>query len=159
MVVTSQLFHLWGFIFLIFKIDFYWSIVDLQCCVSFCFIAKWISYYRCFSVVKSCLTLCDPHGPQHTRIPCLSLSPGACSISCPLSRWCHATISSSAIPFSSCLQSFPASESFPMSQFFTPGGQSIGLSASASIFPKNIQDWFPLGLTGFISLLSKGLFW
>ena len=77
--------------------------------------------------------------------------------SCPVSRWCHPTISSSIVPFSSCLQSFPASGSFPMSQFFAWGGQSIGVSASASVLPVNIQDWFPLGLTGWISLLSKGL--
>ena len=79
------------------------------------------------------------------------------SNSCPASRWCHPTISSSVVPFSSCFQSFPASGSFQMSQFFTSGGQSIGVSASASILPKNIQDWSPLGLTGWISLLSKGL--
>ena len=79
------------------------------------------------------------------------------SNSCPSSRWCHPTISSSAIPFSSCFQSFPASGSFPMSQFFASGGQSIGASASASVFPMNIQDWFPLGLTGLISFQSKGL--
>ena len=84
-------------------------------------------------------------------------TPGACSNPCPSSRWCHRTISSSFIPFSSCLQSFPASGSFPVSQFFTSGGQSIGASASASILPMNIQDWFPLGLTGWIPLLSKGL--
>ena len=88
------------------------------------------------------------HGLPHTRLPCLSPSTGACLNSCPLSRWCHPTISSSAAPFSSCLQSFPASGSFPMSQFFTLGGQSIG--ASASILPRNIQDWFPLGWTGLI---------
>ena len=80
-----------------------------------------------------------------------------CSNSCPLSWWCHPTILSSVIPFSSCLQSFPASGSFPMSQFFTSGGQSIGVSASASVLPMNIQDWFPLGLTGLVSLQSKGL--
>ena len=84
-------------------------------------------------------------------------SPGACSNSCPLSWWCHPTISSSVVPFSPCLQSFPASESFPMSQFFASGGQSIGASASASVLPMTIQGWFPLGLTGLISLLSKGL--
>ena len=85
-------------------------------------------------------------------------SPGACSNSCPLSWWCHSTISSSVIPFSnSYLQSFPASRSFPMSQFFLSSGQSIGASASASVLPMNIQDWFPLGFTGLISLLSKGL--
>ena len=97
------------------------------------------------------------HGLKHVRLPCPSPSPGACSNPCPLSRWCHSTISSSVVPFSSCLQSFPASGSFPMSYLFTSGGQSIGVSVSASILPMNIQDWFPLGLTGWISLQSKGL--
>ena len=91
------------------------------------------------------------------RLPCPSSSPRPCSNSCPLSQWCHPTISFSVIPFSSCLQSFPESGSFPMSQFFASGGQSIGVSASASVLPMNIQDWFPLGLTGMISLQSKGL--
>ena len=91
----------------------------------------------------------------HSRLPCLSPTPGACSNSCPLSRWCHPTISSSVAPFSSCLQSFPASGSFPMSQLFAPGGQSIGASASVSVLLKTIQSWFPLGLTGLISLQSK----
>ena len=95
-------------------------------------------------------------GLQHARLPCISPSPGACSNSCPLSRWCHPTISSSIILFSH-LQSFPASWSFLMSQFFVAGGQSTGVSVSASVFPMNIQDWFPLGLTGLISLQSKGL--
>ena len=99
----------------------------------------------------------QPHGLQHARLPCLSPTPGACSNSCPMSQWYHLTISSSVIPFSSCLQSFPASGSFPMSQFFASGGQSIGASASASFLPMNIQDWFPLGMTGVISLQSKGL--
>ena len=99
----------------------------------------------------------QPHGLQHTRLPYHPLSPGVCSNSCPLSWWCHPTISSSVIPFSSCLQSFPASGSFPMSQFFTSDGQSIGASALVSVLPINIQDWFPLGLTGLISLQSKGL--
>ena len=98
-----------------------------------------------------------PHGLQHTRLPCPSATPGACSNSCPLSQWCHPAISSSVVPFSSCFQSFPASGSFPMSQSFTSGGQSIGTSASASVLPMNSQDWFPLGLTGLISLQSKGL--
>ena len=93
-----------------------------------------------------------PHGLQQASLPCPSPTPGACSDSCPLSWWCHPTISSSVIPFSSCLQSFPASGSFPWSQFFASGGQSIGVSASASVFPMNIQDWFPLGWTGWISL-------
>ena len=88
-----------------------------------------------------------PHGLQHTRPPCPSPSPRACSNSCPVSRWCHPTISSSVIPFS-CRQSFPTSGSFPMSQLFTSGGQSIGASASASVLPMNIQGWSPLGLTG-----------
>ena len=98
-----------------------------------------------------------PHGLQHARLPCPSPTPRACSNSCPSSQWCHPTISSSVVPFSSCLQSFPASGSFPMSQFFASGGQSTGVSASASVLPVNIQDWFPLGLTGWISLQSKGL--
>ena len=96
-----------------------------------------------------------PNELQHTRLPCPSPSPGACSNSCPSSYWCHPTISSSVVPFSSHLQSFPASGSFPMNQFFTSGRQSI--AASASVLPMNIQDWFPLGWTGLISLLSKGL--
>ena len=83
-----------------------------------------------------------PHGLQNTRLPCLSPTPGAYSNSCPSSPWCHPTISSSVVPFSSCPQSLPASESFPMSQFFASGGQSIGISASASVLPVNIQDWF-----------------
>ena len=98
-----------------------------------------------------------PHRLQHTRLPCPSPSPGVCSNSCPLSRWCHPNISSSVIPFSSCPQSFPAPGSFPVSQFFASGGQSIGVSASASVLPMNIQDWFPLGLTGWIFLQSMSL--
>ena len=98
-----------------------------------------------------------PHGLQHIRLPCPSPIPGACSNSCPLRRWCHPTISSSVVPFSACLQSFPALGSFQMSKFFTSGGQSIGVSASASVLPMSIQDWFPLGWTGLISLQSKGL--
>ena len=98
-----------------------------------------------------------PHGLQHARLPCPSLSPGACSNSCLLSRWCHPTILSSVVPFSSCLQCCPVSGSFLMSWLITSGGQSIGVSTSASILPMNIQDWFPLGWTGLISLQSKGL--
>ena len=97
-----------------------------------------------------------PHGLQHARLPCPSSAPGDCSNSCPSSWWCHPTISSSVVPFSSSLQSFPASGSFPMSQFFTSGGQSIGVSASTSVLPLNIQDWFPSGLTDLISLQPKG---
>ena len=98
-----------------------------------------------------------PHGLQHTRLPCSFPSPGACSNSCTLNRWDHPTHSSSVVPFSSCLQSFPASGSFPMSQLFTSCGQSIGVWASASVLPMNNQDWFPLQLTGLISLQSKEL--
>ena len=98
-----------------------------------------------------------PHEPQHSRPPCPSPTPRVYQNSCPLSRWCHPSISSSVIPFSSCLQFFPASGSFQMSPFFTSGGQSIGVSAAASLLPMNIQGWFPLGWTGWISLLSKGL--
>ena len=105
----------------------------------------------------------QPHGLQHARLPCLSPAPcpspapRAYSNSCPSRRWCHPSISSSAVPFSSHLQSFPASGSFPKSQFFTPGGRSVGISASASVLPMNIQDWSLLGWTGCISLQSKGL--
>ena len=101
-------------------------------------------------------SLCT-HGLQHTRLLCPSLMPRAYSNSYPLSQWCHPTISSSVGPFYSCLQSFPASGSFPVSQFFASGGQSIGVLASASVLPMNIQDWFPLGWTGWISFQSKGL--
>ena len=97
------------------------------------------------------------HGLQHARLPCPSPAPGVYLNSCPLSQWCHPTISSSVIPFSLCLQSFSASGSFPMSQFFTSSGQSIGVSALASVLPMNIQDWFPLGWTGWISLQPKSL--
>ena len=104
------------------------------------------------SVMSNSLQL---HGLQHARPLCPSRIPGVHSNSCPLSRWCHSTVSFSVIPFSSCLQSFPTS--FQMSQFFLSGSQSIGVSASTSVLPMNIQDWFPLGWTGWISLQSKGL--
>ena len=106
--------------------------------------------FSCLDVFNSLGT----HGLQHARLPCPSSSPRACSNSCPLSQWCHPTISSSVVPFSSCLQSFPATAtgSFQMSQFFASGGQSIRISGSASVFPMNIQYWFPLGLTDVISL-------
>ena len=99
----------------------------------------------------------QPHEPQYTRPSCPSPTPRVHPNPCPLSRWCHPTISSSVIRFSSCPQSFPASGSFPMSQLFASGGQSIGVSASALVFPMNTQDWPPLGWTGWISLQSKGL--
>ena len=106
------------------------------------------------SVVFDSLRL---HESQHARPPCPSPTPGVYPNSCPLSRWCHPTISSSVTPFSSWLHSFPASGSFQMNQLFASGDQSIGVSASASVLPKNIQDWFPLGWTGWICLQSKGL--
>ena len=114
------------------------------------FINVWLRH----SVMSDSL---QPHGLQHPRPRCPSPTPGVYSNSCPLSQWCHPTISSSDVPFSSCLQSFPASGSFQMSQFFTSGGHSIGVSASASVLPMNIQDWFLLGWNGWISFLTKGL--
>ena len=99
----------------------------------------------------------QPHGLQHTRPPCPSPTPGVYSHLCPLSQWCHPTISASVVPFSSHLKSFPASRYFQMSQLLASGGQSIGVSASTSVLPVNIQDWFPLGWSGWISLQSKGL--
>ena len=122
-----------------------------------------ISFFLCLStilfcvssVAQSCLTLWATK--EHARPTCPSPTPGVYSNSCPLSWWCHPTISSSVVPFSSHLQSFPASGSFPMSQLFVSGGQSIGVSASPLALPKNIQDWFPLGWTGGISLQFKGL--
>ena len=111
-----------------------------------------------FSVQFSCSVMSNslwPHGLQHARLPCPSPTPKACSNACPSGWWCHPTISSSVVPFPSSLQSFPESGSFPMSWVFTSPGQSI--RASASILPMKIQDWFPLGLAGLISLLSKGL--
>ena len=124
----------------------------------------WISFLKSlgyFSAVSqfSCSVVSDSlqlHGPQHSRLPCPSPTPGACSNSCPSSRWCHPTISSSVVPFS-CLQSSPASGSFPMSQFFVSGSQSIRASVLASVLPMNTQDWFPLGLTGLISSQSNVL--
>ena len=115
-----------------------------------------IILHCCCSIAQLCPTL-QPHGLRHTRLSCPSQSPRACWNSCPFSQWCYPTISSSIIPFSSCLQSFPASASFLINLLFASGGQSIGASASASVLPMNIQDWFPLGLTGLISLQSKGL--
>ena len=112
------------------------------------------------SVQFSRLVLSDslrPHEPQHARPPCPSPTPRVHPNPCPLRRWCHSTISSSVIPFSSCPQSLPASGSFPMSQLFTSGGQSIGVSVSTSVLPMNTQDWSPLEWTGWISLQSKGL--
>ena len=128
--------------------------------ISFSKDGKWIMSLRegAFCVTVSLSVMPDslqPYGVQHARVPCPSPTPRACSNSCPLSRWCHPTISLSVIPLSSCLQSFPAPRSFPVSQFFTSGGQRIG--DLAPVLPVNIQDWLPLGLTGWISLQFKGL--
>ena len=113
-----------------------------------------------YSLQFSCSVVSDslwPHGPQDARPPCPSMTLGVYSKSCPLRRWCHPAISSSIIPFSSCPRSLSASGSFPMSQPFKSGGQSTGVSASASVLPRNTQGWSPLGWTGWISLQSKGL--
>ena len=117
---------------------------------------KWHMYLHTHSSVQS-LSPVQLYARQHIELPCPSPTPGACSNLRTSSQWCHPTTSSSVIPFSSCPQSFPASGAFPMSQFFSSGGQNIEASASASVLPMKIQDWFPLGLTGLISLLSKGL--
>ena len=125
--------------------------IGLQCYIRFWYISVQFS-----SVAQSCLTLLRPHELQHARPSCPSPTSGVHSNSRPSSSWCQPVISSSVIPFSSCLQSFPASGSFQISQFFASGGQSIGALASASVLPVNSQDWSPLGLTGFI-LQFKGL--
>ena len=121
-------------------------------CPPTCYCQEW----SCCSVTMSCPTL-RAHALQHTRLPWPSASPRVYSNSCPLSQWCHPTISSSVVPYSSCPLSFSASGSFPMSWLFASGGQSIGASTPASVLPMNTQGWFPLGWTGLISLLSKGL--
>ena len=120
----------------------------------------WLNCFETWSDQISRSVVSDslwPHESQHARPPCPSPTPGVHSNSCPSSRWCHPAISSSIVPFSSCPQSFPASESFPMSQLFAWGGQSTGVSALASFLPKNTQGWSPLEWTGWISLQSKGL--
>ena len=128
--------------------------------VCFYLVENFCIYVYQRSVQFSCSVMSDSlwsHGLQHTRLPCPSPTPRAYSNSCALNQWCRLTISSSAVPFSSCLQSFPAPGSFQTSQFFASGGQNTGVSASASVLPMNIEDLFPLGWTGSISLLSKGL--
>ena len=133
------------------------ALVDM-CCIPTnvlqwaCNEAQGLSQFSC-SVVSNSLR---PHRLQHARLPCPSPTPEAYSNSCTLSRWCYPTISSSVVPFSVCLQISPASGAFPMSQFFASSSRSIGVSASAAVLPMNIQDWFPLGWTGWISLQSKG---
>jgi len=116
---------------------------------------KMTNCFCCFSVTESWPLW--SHGLRHSRVSCPSLSPEVCLNSCPLNQWCHPTISSSVIPFITYPQFFPASGSFPKSRLFASGGQSIGASSSASILPMNIQGWFPLGLTGLLSLMSKRL--
>ena len=122
--------------------------------------SSWLLPYAALSLVFSSVSVLfsslQPHGLQHTRLLCSSSTPKSWSNSCPSGWWCRPTISSSVIPFSSCLHFFPASGSFPMSQFFASGGQSIGVSASGPVLPMNTQDWSPLGWTGCISLQSKG---
>ena len=121
-----------------------------------CILKHFLYSVQFSSFAQPCPTL-QPHKLQHARPPYPSPTPGVHSKSCPSSWWCHPAISSSVVPFSSCLQSFPAPGSFPMSQFFTSGGQRTGVSASALVFPMNFQDWFSLGWNGWISLQSKGL--
>ena len=138
-----------------------WQITSGQIGADWKFQTCWLRAKPSFSSVQfSCSAVSDSlltPWLQQARLPCPSPKPWACSSSSPSSRWFHPTISSSVVPFSSCLQSFPASGSFPMSQFFASGGKNIRASTSASVLPMNIQDWFPLGLTGLISLLSEGL--
>ena len=134
----------------------------IRICLCLCFwIEQCLSIFIAFSLVQFSLSLMSsslwPNELQHDRPPCPSPTPRIHTNPCPLSQWCHPTISSSVIPFSSSFQSFPASGSFQMSQPFASGGQSIGVSASASVLPMNIQDWFPSGWTGWISLQSKRL--
>ena len=132
------------------------AVVILCCC---CWVESSLLPVTHSSLMLSCWVMSDflrPHGLQHARLPCPSVSPRLCSTLCPLSRYCHPTISS-AVSLSSCLQSFPASGFFPVSRLLTSGSQSIGTSASASVLPMIIQGWFPFRLTGLISLLSKEL--
>ena len=141
--------------------DSQWEAVELHLMIKKLNIFNGLEKIYQFSSVHFILSVMfdslQSHGLQNAMPSCPSPTPGVYSNSCPLSRWCHPTISSSAIPFSSPLQSFPALGSFPMSQLFSSGGQSIGISASTSVLPMNIQDWFPLGWTGWISLQFKGL--
>ena len=130
-----------------------------NCFIEFCCFQSNINMKQP-SVQFSCSVVSDSSRPYRllqARLPCPLTTAGACSNSCPLSRWCHPTISSSIVLFSSCLQSFPSSGSFPMSQFFVSGDQSTGSSASTSVLPMNLQDWFPLRLNGLISWQSKGV--
>ena len=160
--VDGAIWYDWILFFSFFKIFYFiiYLFFTLQYFIGFA-IHQHESTMRKFSSVQFSLSVVSnslrPHGLQHARFPCLSPTLRACSNSCPLSQWCHSTTSSSVVPFSSHLQSFPASGSFQMNWLFTSGGQSIGASALASNFPVKIQDWFHLRLTGLISLQSKGL--
>ena len=170
--VIHQLIGKWVIHVWLLSIRLFWSFI-CSFCVDINVHFSWLQVELSGHMVAPCLTFWGtaissvqslsrvqppllPDGLQHARPPCPSPTPGVYSNSCPLSRWCHPTISSSVVPFSR-LQSFPASGSFPISQFFASGGQSIGVSASTSVLPMNIQDWSPLGWTGWISLQSKGL--
>ena len=135
--------------------SYIWNHMVYFCSANFCYLS--ILFYTSVLISVAQSNSLQPHGLQHARLPCPSPIPIVYSNSCPSSRWCHLAVSSSVIPFSSCLQSFPASGSFPVSWFFTSGDQSFGVSASTSVFPMHIQNWFPLGWTGWISLQSKGL--
>ena len=150
--MSSEFIHVEAYVRIL---SLYWRLKIFHCIylLYFVYLFIWQLLFSCSVVFYSLW----PHGLQHTRLACLSPSPRACSNSCPLSQWCHPTISSSVIPFCSCLQSSPASGYFLMSWLFASGGQSIGASASASVLSMNIQGWFPLGLTGVIFLQSKGL--
>ena len=146
--------HIWNFMLaqrsISFRLHITRQLIVFSSISSICFIFSFLIVYESevfsssfSSVAQLCPTLFDPR--QHARLPCPSPTPGACSNSCPSSRWCHQTISSSVVPFPSCLQSLLTSGSFPMSQFFASGGQSIEISVSTSVLPMNIQDWFPWG--------------
>ena len=163
---TARVIPRWGHVtraepIRIFPWDWYTGPGRKKLCLSVWLLDGFLKIHLSFSSVQfNCSVVSyyvQPHGLQHTRPPCPSPTPRACSNSCPSYQWCHTTVSSSVVPFSSHLQFFPASGSFPVSQFFILGGQSIGVSASASVLPMNIQDWFPLGWAGWISLQSKGL--
>ena len=145
----------WGFLNCHKILDYVFLLASIS--LTFC---PTLHFHSISSVQFSHSVMSDslrPHESQHARPPCPSPSPGVHSNSCPSSQWCHPAISSSVVPFSSCPQSLPASESFPMSQLFVWGGQSTGVSASASVLPKKSQGWSPLEWTGWISLQSKGL--
>ena len=160
-LIFVPLYLMFHFLPLVLRFSFclWFSASDMPVCVCVCarmhlHMCTYVHIQFSHSVVSDSLW---PHESQHTRPPCLSPTPGVHSNSCPSSRWCHPAISTSVVPFSSYPQSLPASGSFPMSHLFTSGGQSMGISASASVLPMKPQDWSPLGWTGWISLQYKGL--